>query len=95
MGEFICPVCGLTAQKSSHHILPKRHYRVSPMFYLCEQCHKELETETAKMEKLNGGTLSAPMYFNVWLIFITTKCKRGIVRFPRHKDHYYFNPYYP
>ena len=75
---FTCPICGSPVDKTRHHVLPKRKFRISPIFEMCKVCHEDMEMEIARLEKLACGDLNAMAYFNIWIIYVTTHCKRGI-----------------
>ena len=43
MDEKLCPKCLEMKTLTKHHIYPKRFFRNSPIFWLCRECHDDLE----------------------------------------------------
>lgn len=51
----LCPKCLEMKSLTKHHIYPKRFFHKSPTFWLCRECHDELEWKIPYKPKMDKG----------------------------------------
>lgn len=70
-----CPKCKEVKKLTSHHLLPKTHFKgKGERRLICRECHDKLEFEILKEEGKNKKgkrrKLDPIVYFSIWNSFI-------------------------